>query len=200
MSRITTCSILWGYLEERRDTLTSSFYLPPRTSSNNAKLALLRTSIDLLRRLSQERETEFSGRVLMFLVYGLPISERSGVNASGVFNQDVANAYQQDEQQTSLKKEKENAKEDQDTEMADGEREAPQDISDRTVDQQLYQAFWDLQFVLAYPLKAVKSLEEWSSFVEKVNLIIGAFESQAAETTQDDNFVCVLHQKRYACL
>eukprot|EP01138_Halocafeteria_seosinensis_P013186 gb/GECG01013467.1/.p1 GENE.gb/GECG01013467.1/~~gb/GECG01013467.1/.p1 ORF type:complete len:662 (+),score=104.46 gb/GECG01013467.1/:1-1986(+) len=177
-SSITYCSELWEYLERRRDLLTSSVYLPPGKNPP-AKLALLRTANDLLRRLSQERDSVFSGRVMMFLVYGLPLSEPSGVNKAGQFNSGVANAYKVDEKNTPSRK----VESERDTNMDNGDKNA-EDAMDRTVDRDLYKAFWDLQFTLAYPLKAIQSTQEWNTFIENTKLIMTTFESQAADADQ----------------
>ena len=50
-------------------------------------LVLLRTLNELLRRLSKmgERNTEFCGRILIFLSQAFPLGERSGVNLRGEY-------------------------------------------------------------------------------------------------------------------
>jgi hypothetical protein len=50
-------------------------------------LILLRTLNELLRRLSKmgERNTEFCGRILIFLSQVFPLGERSGVNLRGEY-------------------------------------------------------------------------------------------------------------------
>jgi hypothetical protein len=47
------------------------------------KLVLLRVCNGLLRRLSKTLDTEWCGRVLMFLTAAYPLSERSAVNVKG---------------------------------------------------------------------------------------------------------------------
>ena len=48
------------------------------------KLTLIRSCNELLRRLSKSKNTNFRGRVLMFMAYTFPLAERSGVNLKGV--------------------------------------------------------------------------------------------------------------------
>lgn len=48
-----------------------------------SKLTLIRSCNELLRRLSKSKNTNFRGRVLMFMAYTFPLAERSGVNLKG---------------------------------------------------------------------------------------------------------------------
>lgn len=48
------------------------------TERARPQLILLRLTVDLLKRLSKTNNAEFNGRVLMWLAYVLPLSERSG--------------------------------------------------------------------------------------------------------------------------
>lgn len=81
-ARVTSeCEGLFDLVEARRAELQALVL-----RSSNAKLVLLRTCNDLLRRLSKTKNTNFCGRILMLLAYTLPLSERSGVNVRGVHN------------------------------------------------------------------------------------------------------------------
>ena len=68
----------WALLEAQSYSLTehSSLFL-------KGKLVLLRVCNGLLRRLSKTLDTEWCGRVLMFLTAAYPLSERSAVNVKG---------------------------------------------------------------------------------------------------------------------
>ena len=76
---------IWRVVDERRDHL---FPLVQGPASQRARLALLRVSSGLLRRLSRMADTVMCGKVLLFLAFILPLSERSGVNVTGGFNTD----------------------------------------------------------------------------------------------------------------
>jgi THO complex subunit 1 len=48
---------------------------------------------DLLRRLSRGQDTEFCGRILVFLARFFPVSERSGLNIISEFNLDNSTVF-----------------------------------------------------------------------------------------------------------
>jgi THO complex subunit 1 len=64
---------------------TNKQFMPAKRNTKS-KLAMLRIANFLLRRLSQSHNTVFCGRIMMFLAYAFPLSERSGVNLLGSRN------------------------------------------------------------------------------------------------------------------
>ncbi|BFZ53998.1 hypothetical protein PYCC9005_001029 [Savitreella phatthalungensis] len=76
---LVECEHLFGWLEQNREKLTSNM---------GAGLTLLRLCNELLRRLSKGRHAAFSSRILIFLSFAFPLSERSAVNRAGDFNSD----------------------------------------------------------------------------------------------------------------
>jgi len=76
------CKWVFSLLEDNAETLKDDLFL------TRGKLTLLRLSNGLLRRASRTADNVFCGRVLLFLAYALPLSERSGVNLQGAFNVD----------------------------------------------------------------------------------------------------------------
>ena len=64
---IAACEGIWGFLEERSVELTDCKFIPSDAKNTKSKLLLLRIANSLLRRLSQERDTVFCGRIQMFL-------------------------------------------------------------------------------------------------------------------------------------
>ncbi|KAI7866747.1 THO complex subunit 1 transcription elongation factor-domain-containing protein [Spinellus fusiger] len=78
---IAGCEDFFNYVEKRKEQLIVSM-VPGRGKG----LVLLRMCNEMLRRLSQEKNTVFCGRILMFLANSLPLGERSGVNLRGDFN------------------------------------------------------------------------------------------------------------------
>lgn len=83
---ITKCQEIWNLLENRKEVLTGDAFIPKagKTLTNSrASLCLLKLSNSLLRRLSKSNNTEFCGRILVFLAYTFPLGERSAVNLAG---------------------------------------------------------------------------------------------------------------------
>ncbi|OAD71160.1 hypothetical protein PHYBLDRAFT_182152 [Phycomyces blakesleeanus NRRL 1555(-)] len=78
---IAGCEDFFDYVEKRKEHLIVNM-VPGRGKG----LVLLRMCNEMLRRLSQEKNMVFCGRILMFLANSLPLGERSGVNLRGDFN------------------------------------------------------------------------------------------------------------------
>ena len=86
---ISECERVFDFLEERKSQLLEVLLSVPSTHRFNSvcaqpkmfqrsKLVLLRMCNEVLRRLSKASNTEFCGRVLVFLATAFPLSERSG--------------------------------------------------------------------------------------------------------------------------
>lgn len=82
---------VWALVEARREPLRA---LVVGGGAQRARLALLRLTSGLLRRLSRSADTVQCGRVLLFLAGALPLSERSGVNIAGACNVENATPYE----------------------------------------------------------------------------------------------------------
>ncbi|CAM9154644.1 unnamed protein product, partial [Ectocarpus fasciculatus] len=74
---ISVAERVWTTVEELADELTTPVLF------SRGKMTVLRFCNALLRRLSKSCNTEFCGRILMFLAAIYPLSERSAVNISG---------------------------------------------------------------------------------------------------------------------
>ena len=72
MHTIQECSQLWVLFEERVD------YIPPFLEMRRHTNSLLKTCNELLRRLSKSNDPVSYGRILMFLAYVFPLSDKSG--------------------------------------------------------------------------------------------------------------------------
>ena len=72
MHTIQECSQLWVLFEERVD------YIPPFLEMRRHTNSLLKTCNELLRRLSKSNDPVSCGRILMFLAYVFPLSDKSG--------------------------------------------------------------------------------------------------------------------------
>ena len=85
---ISQVESIWNILEARKNDLTEPALLFPQKPDGRGvdqapKLAIVRISNGLLRRLSSTHHTEICGRVLMFTAWACPLDERSGVNLGG---------------------------------------------------------------------------------------------------------------------
>lgn len=88
---ISQLEAMWSVVEARRNALYPFVHV---VDSSQSKLSLLRLTSGLLRRLSRALDTVMCGKILLFLAFILPLSERSGVNVTGTFNADNASTYE----------------------------------------------------------------------------------------------------------
>jgi hypothetical protein len=112
-------------------------------------------------------EPVFCGRILMFLAYVFPISERSGVNSSGALNTNPT-PFEADAGATPV--------EDADVDT---------DAASVPTDYGLYRTFWGVQEYLASPQKILSSAGAWTAFVTSVNTIAAAFDGQGVAVEGD---------------
>jgi len=128
---------------------------------NRCKLALLRSCNELLRRLSKSKNTNFRGRVLMFMAYTLPLAERSGVNVTGM------------SATPSLEIEPESTADDAMNIDAGG---AVGGEGAGTVDYGFYRTFWELQEAFASPAAQVAP-SAWSALTSHLDTVLQVFGS-----------------------
>jgi THO complex subunit 1 len=169
------CKSVWDLIEERRDIMCDPKFVPDDIKRNTkSKLALLRIANSLLRRLSHNNDTEFCGRIVMFLAYVYPLNERSGVNLKGEVNTSNNTEYEEEE--------------DFDIEEDDDSTSATSDKSESntndeelstTIDYNLYRQFWDVQRYASDPHLAYQDLNHWKEFRLNVDTMLGAFEGHA---------------------
>lgn len=181
MQTTENCKQLWGWLEESStaEKLGSLIVGAPR-----AKTALLRLCNTLLRRLSKMHDTEFSGRVLLFLASVFPLGERSAVNLGGKRNTDNVTVFEDEEDFESTRgggasrpDELGSADDSMEVEAtaargvdgSEGEDKFP-------IDYALYRAFWALQGRFLDPEKQLESEQEWSGFWTDVDKVLTSFE------------------------
>ena len=185
---IEECKEIWDILEERRDLVASSKFVPIDGRKNTkSKLALLRISNSLLRRLSQKNDTEFCGRIVMFLAYVYPLSERSGVNLKGEINTANAIAYEDEKE---FKESEANAMAEEElrrgksagtrrgtTTSSSGDDSASniQNEASLSVDYPLYHSFWDMQRFSTNPELPFEKIKHWKDFTSDIEAILTAF-------------------------
>ncbi|VDP16333.1 unnamed protein product [Soboliphyme baturini] len=140
---------------------------------------LLRMCNDLLRRLSRTINTEFCGRILVFLAKCLPLMEKSGLNLTSQFNIDNVTRYESVKEGDT----KEVSADDaalmnvEEGEMSDnaGEQTSP-------VDYNLYCKFWQLQSFFAAPTNCYEKFG-WRQFQHNTAEILSTFACQKLEDT-----------------
>ncbi|GBG28663.1 THO complex subunit 1 [Hondaea fermentalgiana] len=165
---VQTMGAAWDLLEARIRVLTSKRIMP-FGKVTKAKMAMLRIANYLLRRLSASHHTVLCGRVMMFLAYAFPLSERSGVNLLGSYNEDNLTEF---EDETSF---------DESTRAADADPVVSSSTDRQAVNYTLYSRFWELQrFFMTRIDRAggcARDVKTWTSFAEVANVVLTAFES-----------------------
>jgi len=156
---IDDCDRLWSVLEARRDTLTLPVFACSTGKSAKSKLLVLRIANSLLRRCSKTVHTGLSGKILLFLAYVCPLSERSGVNLSGAVNKDNA----------TLVEDEAAAAASNGADEGDGE----------VVDPALYTSFWRLHQVMDAPKLIATREGARRDFEAALAPVLAAFEGNS---------------------
>jgi THO complex subunit 1 len=124
---IEESSETFAYLESKKPFLIANGFFAEH-KKRNAKVALLRLCNAMVKRLSKANDTVFCGRIQMFLATVFPVSDRSGVNLMGKFNEENITEYTEESEQTDL------------PEVDEGSVKASAPI-----DFNFYKKFWGLQ-------------------------------------------------------
>ena len=170
----------WEMVEQRIEVLTSP-QLMPLDKTTKAKMAMLRVANYLLRRLSPAHHTALCGRVMMFLAYAFELSERSGVNLLGAFNE--GNVTEVEDAGAFLSSERDAAGAEDATRKLLLEQGADDSGGGPAVNYALYARFWELQrfFVARFdrsPAGCASSAQQWEHFSEVADVVLTAFESK----------------------
>ena len=99
----------------------------------------------------------------MFLAYVYPLSERSGVNVTGVFNKDNVTDFSEE------------------SEVASDAAGAVAASPKAPVDRALHRCLWRLQSYMIEPVRATASADAWKGFTSAVATALSAFEAQKLE-------------------
>ncbi|XP_014258510.1 THO complex subunit 1 [Cimex lectularius] len=168
---IPLSEVLFEFVEKRVSLWKSQPFFTP--CKNN----ILRMCNDLLRRLSKAQNTDFCGRILLFLAMFFPFSERSGLNIVSEFNIDTCMKYGIEED-----------------DLIEGEPLQTVDIPIK-LDTNFYSEFWSLQEYFRSPMLCYLK-KQWKDFVKNSNAVLTVFKNYKldwdAETsnmrTSEDNF------------
>ena len=190
------CKKLFDFIEKRRDVICHTKFIPGDITKNTkSKLALLRISNNLLRRLSHNNDTEFCGRIVMFLAYAYPLNERSGVNLKGEVN--TANTTEYEEEVDFVVDEDEDGSSSNSSSSNNNSSNSSNNSSnssnnssnsssnpaaeegEATIDYNLYRRFWDVQKYASRPNMAYVDLNHWKEFRANVDTMLDAFEGHA---------------------
>lgn len=169
---------IWSQLEARRQVLTSARIL---TSNIYPKMALMRICNYLLHRLSQSCNTEFCGRVQMFVASAMPLADRSGVNLIGEYNdQNVTDIETEaDFDKGVTQQQQQHGGQTMDAKQVIGEQKA----GETAINYPLYFKFWQLQeYFVSRPDKApagcASSVSNWTQFTETADVVLASFEAK----------------------
>mmetsp|Transcript_15336 Transcript_15336/g.26978 ORF Transcript_15336/g.26978 Transcript_15336/m.26978 type:complete len:545 (-) Transcript_15336:62-1696(-) len=181
----------WQLVEDRTKVLTGKEMMP-YGKVTKAKMAMLRIANFLLRRLSASHHTVLCGRVMMFLAYAFPLSERSGVNLLGAYNDLNVTEFEDEEEFKSSR----TIKISEEEKIGGGA-----EISEKAVNYTLYEKFWTLQrFFLVKADKVqhgcVSSPAKWNEFWQVADVVLSAFESKPFSQADLDRELSMWRESR----
>ncbi|KAK3886475.1 hypothetical protein Pcinc_009346 [Petrolisthes cinctipes] len=159
---IGQCEKLFGFVEDNVSVWKEDQFFAP------CKNSVLRMCNDLLRRLSRSQNTDFCGRILLFLARFFPFSERSGLNLVSEFNLENVTSFTNVE--------------------TDDEEEAGRPVGDMgdgapRLDYTLYTKFWSLQDFFRNPVQCFQKAP-WKVFTLYCNDVLEAFKSFKLDNVQ----------------
>lgn len=172
MFSVQECSEAWTIMEKHQNVLSQSLFMGEEGKNSLSKLKLLQLCNRILHRCSQQLDTRFSGRILMFLASACPLAERSGVNIAGAFNEENITEFEKPDDESSdevgvIKKKKKKT-----TKMDVDEEQEPQLLNYR-----LYRNFWKVQQYFADPNESLKSVDEWKAMLRSLSDVLETFEN-----------------------
>ena len=171
MFSIEECSEAWSIMEKRQNVLSQPLFMGEEGKNSLSKLKLLQLCNRILHRCSQQLDTRFSGRILMFLASACPLSERSGVNVAGAFNEENVTEFEKPDDESGGGDVDEVGKKKM-TKMDVDEEQEPQLLNYR-----LYRNFWKVQQYFADPHESLKSVEDWKTMLQSLEDVLETFEN-----------------------
>ena len=163
---ISAAESLFALVEARAAALAP--FLTADAKYQRCKLTLIRSCNELLRRLSKSKNTNFRGRVLMFMAYTFPLGERSGVNLKGATapsSVEIEAEGDGDEEDMQV-----------DAGAAGAGAESGNGPAQGVVNYGFYATFWGLQKAFADPAKSVVK-DAWPGLVERLQTVLEVFGS-----------------------
>jgi THO complex subunit 1 len=179
---IDQCQHLFSLLESRAPSLANDMFV---TEKGRGRNLLLKVCTDLLKRLSKTNNAEFCGRILIFLAYVFPLSDRSGLNVKSEYN--VANVTVCEEPPSSSGALPSGSASGTGTEGSstsmDLEKGQIMDGMGPPIDYNFYRTFWGLQSYFQNHLQVFTSPERWPTLIRAIEFVLEAF---AASSNLDE--------------
>lgn len=162
---ISQAKEIWPLLESLAEKLTSKTLFP------KGKFIMLKTCNFLLKKLSKSCDTEFCGRVLLFLAAIYPISEKSAANIAGRINTtNITHFDTRDVFSSHVGSEISEVNVKEDGEASD----------ELNITYELYENFWKLQTFFASEFKALdQSNPTWNDFITNAKTVIDILKQSA---------------------
>jgi len=189
------CDVVFSFIEDGVSEWKSPVFY---TAGKNY---LLRMCNDLLRRLSQSRNTVFCGRIQLFLARLFPLSEKSALNLVSQFNLENVTVFNKDKSNTTLSNQNETDDKDESAKGKDEAESMEVDTpnvdtkkSTSIVDHKLYVNIWSLQDVFRYPVQCYS--DSWGKFVENAEEVFKVLSSYKLEETGGGGKRSVQTQKK----
>eukprot|EP00940_MAST-03C_sp_MAST-3C-sp2_P003442 g3442.t1 len=184
---LDTCAAAWDILEKRSAVLANPLFVGEEGQNSLSKLSLLQLCNGLLQRCSQQLDTHFSGRILLFLSKACPLSERSGVNVTGSFNTKNKTVVDSNEDNDANFDSKEQISGGSSMDVVGeeaGEETTP------ILNYRLHRNFWKIQEYFASPNTALESFDKWKDFLAALETTLSTFEglplkNEAVKRTQN---------------
>ncbi|KAF5841715.1 THO complex subunit 1 transcription elongation factor-domain-containing protein [Dunaliella salina] len=115
-------------------------------TASPARLCILRSCNNLLRRLSKSQDLQLCGRILVFIARIYPLGDKSGVNLQGTVNSGLSLPID---------------------EVSPGDK----DSNGEPIDAKLYTTFWGLQNVFKNP-QSILQQSVWAKAVQDMSLVL----------------------------
>lgn len=189
------CDVVFSFIEDGVSEWKSPVFY---TAGKNY---LLRMCNDLLRRLSQSRNTVFCGRIQLFLARLFPLSEKSALNLVSQFNLENVTVFNKDKSNTTLSDHDDETNNSTSSPAVKDEPETMEvdnvDASKSTniVDYKLYVNIWSLQDIFRYPVQCYS--DSWTKFVENSEEVFKVLSSYKLEETCAGKRSVQTHKKSY---
>eukprot|EP00741_Cyanophora_paradoxa_P008099 tig00001229_g7837.t1 len=161
------CEQVFRYLEERQASLTKELFVGKQAG----RLQLLKLCNELLRRLSKAANTVLCGRILVLLAFAIPLTEKSGVNLAGRFNEGNVTVVEGGGEEGPIAS-------DALAEIALAEELRQHSAEAAPIDYAFHRTFWSLQKYFANPALAVQA-EGMARMLADLETVLACFDSHS---------------------
>eukprot|EP00041_Stephanoeca_diplocostata_P015727 m.301159 g.301159 ORF g.301159 m.301159 type:complete len:333 (-) comp20136_c0_seq9:3495-4493(-) len=171
MAILDVCETMFSFMELRTEVWSTAPFTQLKSRQDMLKICNA-----LKKRLSKNRDTVLSGRILIFLASVTPLSDKSGVNQGSIFNSTNVTTFE-DEPTEGDEDENSGDKAATEEESAAAALAAENDKpTDAPVDFVFYRRFWSLQRFFLNPMLCYNR-EQWENCVACIQAVMNAFQS-----------------------